>query len=128
SIHHIATDGWSQRIVFEEAAAFYLGRAPVEDLPIQYADFARWQRRWLVGAELERQLAYWRQQLADAPEVLELPLDHPRGAVGSGPGAVVGLDLPDHLARRLRAFVASEGATLHITLLAMFQALLGRLG
>src|SRR5205085_5764539 len=81
--HHIISDGWSISVLLQELAALYeafsTGQpSPLPDLPIQYVDFAVWQREWLQGEVLEGQMAYWKQQLADAPTVLELPTDHPR--------------------------------------------------
>src|SRR5262249_4383818 len=83
TMHHIVSDGWSMDILIGELAALYdafaAGRpSPLPELPIQYADFARWQREWLPGEVLQRQLAYWRRQLDDAPTVLELPADRQR--------------------------------------------------
>ena len=83
TIHHIVADGWSMGILIKELTSLYeafsQGKpSPLPDLTIQYADYAHWQREWLQGEVLERQLSYWKQQLAGAPAVLELPLDHAR--------------------------------------------------
>src|SRR5215207_166577 len=85
TMHHIVSDGWSMGVLVKEAAALYrafaAGRpSPLAELPVQYADYAAWQRGWLQGEVLESQIAYWREQLAGAPPVLELPTDHPRPA------------------------------------------------
>jgi amino acid adenylation domain-containing protein/non-ribosomal peptide synthase protein (TIGR01720 family) len=130
-MHHIASDGWSRGVLFRELSALYAafsaGRAsPLPELPIQYADFAVWQRSFLQGPRLESQLSYWRQQLAGAPAVLELPTDRPRPAVQSGRGARHCLQLPEPLCAALSAFSARERVTLFMTLLAAFTTLLHR--
>src|SRR5207253_1839786 len=93
AMHHIVSDGWSIGVLVREVealyAAFAQGRpSPLPELPVQYADYAVWQRRWLADGALERQLAYWTRQLAGAPAALELPTDRPRPAVPSFRGAV----------------------------------------
>ncbi|HEY0784082.1 MAG TPA: amino acid adenylation domain-containing protein, partial [Thermoanaerobaculia bacterium] len=103
------------------------GSAGLAALPVQYADFAVWQRGWLQGEHLEEQLAYWRRELAAAPTVLDLPGDRPRPAVQSFRGATATSALPAPLVAALRALARSQGATLFMTLLAAFQLLLGRL-
>ncbi|HEV7514957.1 MAG TPA: amino acid adenylation domain-containing protein, partial [Thermoanaerobaculia bacterium] len=130
-LHHIVSDGWSMGILLGELQALYpsfsAGRpSPLPDLPLQYADFALWQRGWLEGEELERQLEHWKRQLAGAPEVLDLPTDRPRPAVQTFAGANLTFTLPDALAAGLEALSRGSGATLFMTLLAAFQALLGR--
>jgi amino acid adenylation domain-containing protein len=131
TMHHIVTDGWSMGgIFFRELATLYRafseGRpSPLAELPIQYADFAVWQRQWLQGPVLEKQLGYWREKLAGlAP--LDLPTDRPRPSEQTFHGAHQALRLPAALADRLQAFSRAEGATLFMTLLAAFQALLAR--
>lgn len=124
--HHAVNDGVSQTIFDEELAAAYSAAvAGVEPqlplLPIQYADFAAWQAARLAGDELEAQLGYWRQQLAGAPLLLELPTDHPRPAEPSGAGATVPVLLDAALTRRLRRLAASAGATMFMILLAAWQ-------
>ncbi|HEX8558455.1 MAG TPA: amino acid adenylation domain-containing protein [Pyrinomonadaceae bacterium] len=131
TMHHIVTDGWSMGILVREVArlyeAFLKGEAsPLAELPVQYADFAAWQREWMQGEVLERELQYWRSQLEGAPPVLELPTDRPRPAVHSSRGARHSFTLPQELAGRLRRLSREEGATLFMTLLAGFQALLSR--
>ncbi|HEX8694770.1 MAG TPA: non-ribosomal peptide synthase/polyketide synthase, partial [Longimicrobium sp.] len=133
TLHHIASDGWSMEILQREVTALYGAYARGEDprlpeLPVQYADYAVWQRRWLEGEVLERQVAYWRDRLRGAPAVLELPLDRPRPAVADGRGASHGFALPAELSRALRELSRREGATLYMTLLAAWQALLARCG
>ena len=137
ALHHIVADGWSIGVLLRELAALYrppaaAGAAPgtaadLPPLPVQYADFSAWQRRWLAGDVLEAELDYWRRQLAGAPAMLELPSDRPRPAVPSQRGAVRRLALAPELALALPALARRRGATLFMTLLAAFQALLGRL-
>jgi len=132
-MHHVVGDGWSLGVLFHELEALYgafrEGReSPLPDLAVQYADFAVWQRAHLSGEALERHLAYWRTRLADAPELLELPTDHPRPAVPTHRGAHERVDLPTALLERLRALGRSEGATLYMVLLGAFQVLLSRSG
>ena len=130
-LHHIVSDGWSQGVLLGELAALYsafaAGNQPaLPGLPIQYADFAAWQRGWLRGETLEAQLAFWRRQLAGAPALLEMPLDRPRPAVQSFRGAQRAAELPPALSGELRALGRRQGATLFMTLLAAFSTLLGR--
>jgi amino acid adenylation domain-containing protein len=130
TLHHIVSDGWSVRVLFAEVGAIYPAVArgdshALPPLPIQYADFAAWQREWLRGEVLERQLAYWRERLAGLA-TLELPFDRPRPAVPSYAGAVHPVRLPEALTAALRALSQAEGATLFMTLLAAFQLLLSR--
>ena len=129
TMHHIVTDGWSTGILIREMTALYQAYcsdspSPLPDLPIQYADFAHWQREWLQGAVLERQVDYWKQQLADAPPLLELPEDHPRPAVQTFRGGQQSLMLPRELGGALGALSSQEAATLFMTLLAAFKVLL----
>ncbi|MCP4660684.1 MAG: amino acid adenylation domain-containing protein, partial [bacterium] len=131
AVHHIAFDGWSGRVFLRELSVLYqalcAGRSVhLPDLPVQYADFAVWQRQWLRGEVLERQLAYWREQLAGLP-VLDLPCDRPRPAVQSSRGTSERLRLPAALGGRLQELSREQGTTLFMTLLAAFQALLGRI-
>ncbi|HYR09422.1 MAG TPA: amino acid adenylation domain-containing protein, partial [Longimicrobium sp.] len=129
SMHHIVSDGWSMGVLFRELSALYAaylaGReSPLPELPVQYADYAAWQRAQLEGEVLDRQLSYWRERLAGAPELLELPTDHPRPPVQTYRGATVPVDLSPELLERLRALGRSEDATLFMTLLGAFQVLL----
>ncbi|MEO6193537.1 MAG: amino acid adenylation domain-containing protein, partial [Thermoanaerobaculia bacterium] len=131
NLHHIISDGWSMGILFHELATLYGAfcqgaPSPLPELPIQYADFAVWQREWLSGERLAAELDYWRRQLAGIPESLELPFDHPRPAVESFRGATETFALPVELARALSALTRRRGATQAMTLLAGFTALLGR--
>ncbi|PYX84613.1 MAG: non-ribosomal peptide synthetase, partial [Acidobacteria bacterium] len=131
SIHHIASDGWSTVIFIRELGilyeAFRKGQpSPLPDLPIQYADYAVWQRHWLQGEVLEKQLSYWREQLHGVPPVLELRTDHPRPENQSYRGAIHSLNLPHNLVDSLRTFSQQEGVTLFMTLLAVYQVLLWR--
>jgi amino acid adenylation domain-containing protein len=130
SMHHIVTDGWSLRVLVLELTRLYAAGAagrpsPLPELPIQYADFALWQRRWLSGEALAGQLAYWRHQLAGAAG-LELPVDRPAPAVRSPRGAALPLALPRELARGLLALANRTGTTLFMAVLAGFTALLSR--
>ncbi len=130
-MHHIVSDGWSMGILIEELAvlydAFSSGKpSPLPELPIQYTDFGYWQRNWLQGEVLEAQFAYWRQQLAELPPLLELPADRPRSAVQSWRGATQTFDLSSGLTEKLKVLSLEEGATLFMTLLAAFQTLLYR--
>jgi amino acid adenylation domain-containing protein len=132
TMHHIVSDGWSVEALAHDLGAFYSGAEPPA-LPVQYADYAVWQRRWLSadsagsGGVMARQAAWWREELAGAPTVLEVPADRPRPAVQSFRGSLAGGVLPADLAGALRAFARREGATLFMTLLAALQALLCRL-
>ncbi|MGE5305217.1 MAG: condensation domain-containing protein, partial [Alphaproteobacteria bacterium] len=128
--HHIASDGWSTGILWQELAALYGAflkgePSPLAELPIQYADYAVWQRQWLQGEVLERQLSYWKGQLSGI-SVLELPTDRPRPAVQSYRGSRESIELSDELTRQLKTLSRKEGVTLFMTLLAAFQTLLQR--
>jgi amino acid adenylation domain-containing protein len=130
-MHHIACDGWSVGIFARELSALYEAFAtakpsPLPELPLQYADFAVWQRNWLQGSTLQTQLAYWRERLAGAPPVLELPTDRPRPPVQTYRGGQEEILLPPDLVQRLGDLGRREGVTPFMTLLAAFQALLGR--
>ena len=132
ALHHIVADGWSMGVLAREVGALYAAAAagrpsPLAEPAIQYADFAVWQRGWLAGAELERQLGFWRERLAGAPAALDLATDRPRPAVQRHRGASLPFTLPAPLAADLRAISLSRGTTLYMTLLAGFAALLSRL-
>jgi amino acid adenylation domain-containing protein/non-ribosomal peptide synthase protein (TIGR01720 family) len=129
AMHHIISDAWSMQVFVREMTtlyrAFARGKAsPLPELPIQYADYAAWQRRWLQDIE-ERQLAYWRRQLAELP-TLELEKDYPRPLVPSYRGARYKFDIKDDTARRLYGLCAAEGTTVFMGLLAVFATLLHR--
>ena len=131
TIHHIVADEWSMELMQQEILqlyeAFAHGRpSPLAALPIQYADFACWQRAWLQGPVLEREIAYWENELAGARLVLDLPTDKPRPAVQGFRGATEGFDLPRPLLDRVKALGRKEQATLFMTLEAAFAALLHR--
>jgi amino acid adenylation domain-containing protein len=126
TLHHIVSDGWSMGLLARELGALYRSSAELPAPPVQYADYAVWQRRWLSGEKLAAQIAYWRGKLADAP-VLDLPTDRPRPAVQTYRGASVPHVLSPDLSARLAALARREGATLFMLLLAAFQALLSRL-
>src|SRR5436853_6633278 len=131
NMHHIISDGWSSGVFIEEMAALYPAfsarrPSPLAPLPLQYADFAAWQREWLRGELLDQQLAYWTKLLADAPAVLDLPTDHPRPAVQTFRGAMQTFRLPAPLTQALRALGRAEECTLFMTLLAALNVLLLR--
>ena len=131
TMHHIAGDGWSMGVLTREVATLYAAYSQGEEstlaeLPVQYGDFAVWQRGWLQGAELERQLAYWREQLGGELPVLELPADRPRPAMQSYRGAHTGFRLSPEVSAGLKELSRREGVTLFMTLLAAFQTLLHR--
>ncbi|HMG99905.1 MAG TPA: condensation domain-containing protein, partial [Terriglobales bacterium] len=129
--HHVASDRWSMGLMAEELAelysAFKEGKpSPLAELPIQYADYAAWQRQWLQGEEVATQIAYWKHQLRGAPAVLELPTDRPRPATQSYRGATCSRLIPKDLVSQLISLSHAEGVTLFMTLLAAFQTLLTR--
>ncbi|HEY7492545.1 MAG TPA: amino acid adenylation domain-containing protein, partial [Candidatus Tectomicrobia bacterium] len=131
TMHHIVSDGWSAGVLLHEVAALYDAFAtgqpsPLAELPLQYADFAAWQRQWLQDDVLERQLAYWKHQLGPPLPMLQLPMDRPRPAVQRFRGARQALHLSPQLSESLRALSRQEGVTLFMTLLAAFKTLLCR--
>jgi len=131
TMHHIASDGWSQPILLRELCQLYAGRVtglPVElpELPIQYADFAAWQRQWLRGEALERELTYWRGIFGDSPPILELPTDHPRPRSRSWRGGAAAVQVPAATLGALSRLGQAEGATLFMTFLAAYALLLYR--
>ncbi len=132
NLHHIASDGWSMGILVREVAALYgafrEGRpSPLPELPVQYADYARWQRSWLSGEALAAELAWWRETLAGLPERLDLPTDHPRrGGAETRSGARRPVRLGSELTRQIAGLSRREGATPFMVVLAAFQTVLGR--
>jgi amino acid adenylation domain-containing protein len=131
SMHHIVSDGWSMGVLDREMFALYAayreGReSPLPELAVQYADFAVWQREQLAGEALDRQLAYWKESLTGAPELLELPTDHPRPPVQTYRGGYEAVELSGELVERLRTLGQSEGATLYMVVLGAFQVLLSK--
>jgi aspartate racemase len=130
-MHHIISDGWSMGVLLRELSVLYEAHttgkpSPLPELPIQYADFAVWQREWLQGEVLEAQLAYWKRQLGESLPVLQLPTDHPRPATQTFRGARQSLMLPQHVSEGLEALSRQEGVTLFMALLAAFKTLLYR--
>jgi amino acid adenylation domain-containing protein len=131
TLHHVVSDGWSMGVLHREMDALYRAFAagassPLPPLPIQYGDYAVWQREELTGEALEEQLAFWRAELAGAPPAIDLPFDRPRPPVREGRGARHVSVLPAGTAERLAALGRAEGATPFMTLLAACGALLGR--
>jgi hypothetical protein len=130
--HHIASDGWSSGILLRELTALYEAAllakpAPLPELPIQYADYAVWQRQWLSGSLMEQELAYWKDHLSGAPGLLDLPADHVRPTAMNHTGATHLFVFPEDLSQSLRKIGQHESATLFMTLMAGYAALLGRL-
>ena len=131
TLHHIVCDGWSMGVLFRELGALYEaalrgGSAELEALPIQYADYALWQRDWMSGEVLEREVSYWREQLGGSLPVLELLGDRARPAVQSHRGAAISFQLSAGLSEGLRGLARAEGVTLYMVLLSGFKALLHR--
>jgi amino acid adenylation domain-containing protein len=131
TMHHIISDGWSTSVLIREVAALYeafaAGRpSPLAELPIQYADYAAWQRDAMHGPALERQLTYWSERLGGNRPSLELPADRPRPVVQSFRGATLDFTLPKTLAESLKELGRLHDCTLFMTLLAGFKALLAR--
>ncbi|QSX79617.1 non-ribosomal peptide synthetase [Agrilutibacter solisilvae] len=130
--HHIISDGWSNGVLVREVSALYTAFSqgqpdPLPPLQIQYADYAAWQRQWLQGDVLRRQLDFWRDHLGGAPALLELPIDRPRPPVQGYAGDFVEVDLSDELSAGLRALSQRHGVTMFMTLLAAWSVLLSRL-
>ncbi len=132
TMHHIVSDGWSIGVFLRELKTHYEAfsagqrRSPLGELPIQYADFARWHREWLQGEVLASQLAYWKQRLGDGELVLDLPTDRPRPAIQSFRGATQHFSLSSQLREALKDLSQQEGVTLFMLLVAAFQTLLYR--
>ncbi|HLL45320.1 MAG TPA: condensation domain-containing protein, partial [Longimicrobiaceae bacterium] len=130
-MHHIVSDGWSLGVFSSELSALYAaflhgGPSPLPELEVQYADYAAWQREHLAGERLERELGYWRERLAGAPAVLELPTDRPRPAVQSYRGALRRFEVAAAQVEGLRAVGQRGGCTLFMVLLGAFQVLLSK--
>ncbi|MFL9453902.1 amino acid adenylation domain-containing protein [Tolypothrix bouteillei VB521301_2] len=130
-MHHMVSDWWSMGVLVNELAAIYqaaYNNVPIAlpKLPIQYADFAVWQRQWLQGEELTKQVGYWKEKLAGAPALLEMPTDRPRPAIQTYKGATEKFKLSQELCEALTALSQRQGVTLFMTLLAAFQILLYR--
>jgi amino acid adenylation domain-containing protein len=131
TMHHIVSDGWSMGLFSQELSSLYQAFAkgnpsPLAELPIQYADFAIWQREWLSGEILETQLNYWKQQLQDAPELLQLPTDRTRPSIQTYKGKRHRFSLNQGLTHQLQKLARESGTTLFMTLLAGFATLLYR--
>ncbi|HTG34807.1 MAG TPA: amino acid adenylation domain-containing protein, partial [Thermoanaerobaculia bacterium] len=132
TMHHIVSDGWSLGVLTREVTALYPALAegrcsPLPELPVQYADFAVWQRSWLSGETLRAETSYWRERLAGIPPLLNLPLDRPRPPLQTFRGRSLPLALPEGAGGAVAAFGRRFGATPFMVLLAAFQAQLGRL-
>src|SRR6185369_16974267 len=131
TMHHIISDGWSLGLLINELSTLYQAyraglSSPLKELEIQYADYAVWQREWLQGEVLEEQLGYWREQLAGAPTLLELPTDKARPLVRNYHGRRLGFQLSAELSEALKRLSEQSGVTLFMSLMAAFQVLLGR--
>jgi len=132
TMHHIISDGWSVGVLLNELSilyrAFVRGEAdPLPELAVQYPDYAVWQRHWMQGEVLEQQAEYWKTTLAGAPALLELPADHPRPADQEYAGAWYDVVLDEKLTAGLKELSKQHGATLYMTLVAGWAALMGRL-
>jgi hypothetical protein len=123
-MHHIVSDAWSAGIFFQELTAFYKN-SPLAPLKLRYTDYAEWQREWLQGDVLEERLHYWRDNLKDAPAVLDIPTDRPRPAETTR-GASCNISISESLTHELRELSSASGATLFMTLLSAFSVLLHR--
>jgi amino acid adenylation domain-containing protein len=131
TMHHIVSDGWSMAVFVREIGRLYEAYeagepSALQELPVQYGDYAVWQREWLSGPVLEEQVNYWKQQLSGAPAVLELPTDRVRSGVQSHRGGGERVELSSELRERLEELSRHEGVTLFMTLLAVWQVLLHR--
>jgi amino acid adenylation domain-containing protein/FkbH-like protein/thioester reductase-like protein len=132
TMHHMVSDGWSIGVLIRELGALYEAYRegqpdPLPPLPIQYADYAQWQRQWLTGAKLQEQLRYWKEHLQGAPELLELPTDRPRPAVQSYRGASVDVSLGSDLAADLKTLSRRLNLTLAMILYTAWSIVLSRL-
>ncbi|MGH8082208.1 MAG: amino acid adenylation domain-containing protein, partial [Lysobacter sp.] len=136
TLHHIVSDGWSMGVLVKELNALYRAYAldgvspqldPLPALPVQYADYALWQRKWLSGELQQKQLGYWREHLSGAPALITLPIDRLRPSIQDYSGASLDLELDEGLSEALRALSRKHGTTLYMTLLAAWGALASRL-
>ncbi|HEX9939428.1 MAG TPA: amino acid adenylation domain-containing protein, partial [Longimicrobium sp.] len=132
TMHHIVSDGWSMGVLTREFSALYAAFRrgepdPLPPLPVQYADYAAWQRRWVEGEVLQEQADYWTRTLAGAPELLDLPTDHPRPVQMDYAGARLAVMFDEELAAGLQALSRRHGATLFMTLVAGWATVLARL-
>jgi hypothetical protein len=132
TMHHIVSDGWSMEVLTRELGTLYDafrrgGPDPLPPLPVQYADYAVWQRKWVDGEVLREQAEYWKAALAGAPELLELPTDRPRPARQDFSGAALPVALDEGVTAALEALSRRHGTTLHMTLLAAWSVVLSRL-
>jgi hypothetical protein len=130
-MHHIVSDGWSMGVLIKEVGALYESysegkESELEELEVQYGDFAVWQREWLQGEVLETQLQYWKKRLGGTLPVLELPADRPRPQIQSWRGAHRNFRLPQPLSEQVKALSRQQGVTLYMTLLAAYNVLLSR--
>ncbi len=133
TMHHIVSDAWSRGVLIRELSAIYDAHSStaalsLPELPVQYADYAVWQREWLQGEALERQIRYWKEHLKSAPALLELPTDRPRPPVQTFRGARLRREFSANLSSAVKQLAQREGATIFITLLAAFNVLLSRYG
>jgi pristinamycin I synthase-3/4 len=131
TLHHIVSDGWSMGVLVREVAALYAAfvrgeASPLAELPVQYADYAHWQREWLQGDVLAAQLDYWKTQLSGAPALLALPTDRPRPAVQRHAGDTVTTYLPAAQVEQLRNWAGAHNGTLFMALLAVLKVVLWR--
>jgi hypothetical protein len=129
TMHHIVSDGWSANLLFQELESLYnaavAGKpSPLAPLPVQYADYAVWQRKWLQGEVLEQQMNYWRRQLQGVPAQMKIPTDRPRPATQSFRGDKLTVNYPRETAEQLKSLSRQNGATLFMTLLSAFEVLL----
>lgn len=129
--HHLIHDGWTQGVLVRDVMAIYEAyvkgqQSPLKDLEIQYGDFAYWQREWMTGSVMDKQLEYWKKQLSGAKGLLELPTDRARPAVISGHGAEQILEIREELAEKLRKLSREEGVTLFMVMIAGFKVLMNR--
>ncbi len=131
TLHHIISDGWSMGVLVQEVAALYEAfvneqESPLPDLPVQYADFAVWQRNWLQGEVLDKQMDFWKNEIGTNPPVLDLPTDYPRPSMQTFEGRTIEAQMPKTLSDGLVNLSQKEGVTLFMTLLAAFQTLMHR--